>query len=245
MSSYNPITYFYWSSSTATKTVEETQKNTQNSLLENLFKGPYEHEKVYSFSDMNHSFKFNRHNSENPYLRRSDVLPSSYDAFSNYHSHLLVGMIQKYLGPSKEKISMCNIYSFFMFGDVTDLERSEIRHLQRAIEQKDPKALQVAAALFQLVGDDSSSLPPLVENADKLLQKMQSPQAIITNEVGHIQIAQNENLEITIKGDRVGVLNLLAYETERKVTIGYPREDGSVSCRVTTTFHQVYPKSDS
>jgi hypothetical protein len=170
-------------------------------------------EKVYSYDELKKCGKelpFAKYSPQAPYSRRSDIVPSIYNASLNYHADLAERVIIQYLGKGgKTPMSL----------------------LREQLGNENPQALKVAAMLSQL-GDDSFSFPDKVEE----FRPLEGQINVISGQYGTIGLGERLN----IRGDVVAVLSseneiMRGYVVDRSVTFT-PNKDNSVTCKIETTY---------
>ncbi|MBP7074184.1 MAG: hypothetical protein KBA81_02235 [Rhabdochlamydiaceae bacterium] len=216
---------------------EETQEEIKqiNQIADKVFAPKVSSKTIYSYDQLKNSGRreegalipFSQYSSQNPYLRRSNIVPTLYNASPAYQADMAEKIIDKYLGRGN---------------------KSPVMHLREQLEKRNPEALKVAAALHQL-GNDSSCLPTESEHAEEFLTLLGKIH-VVPVEKGTIEMGSEKDSELsfTIKGDLVAITStegdtIALYRMERSVTIGYPKEDQSVSCKIDTVYRKVQTAS--
>lgn len=117
-------------------------------------------------------------------------------------------------------------------------------NLQRDVEKGSYKALQVAAAVFQL-GDDSLPIPMHPHNIQELME-YDGKIDVTPVECGTIQFHDRHDGDVhfTVEGDKVLVTDLdggliVGYNVRRSVTVQIPDADKAVVCKVETVYEKI------
>jgi hypothetical protein len=204
-------------------------------------------QKVYSQDELNQPFQLKDFGAHNPYLRRAESVSGT---TNSYQSLLTINIIHEYLGPPARKTSMCLLLPVVYHDDFREVERAALQHLESRIRENDPVALQVAVVLSQLVGKDSSCLPRVSEDLKDAAASLEAAK-VTPYEQGRIVFTRypaNLSIQFTIVGDVISVAGadgeeIVAFETHRTVNVGYPAQDGSVTCTTTTLCQNVHAPS--
>ncbi len=220
------------------KTLSEEAQEEVNQIVQisdKVFASKVSHQTVYPYEALQNSgsrqdgvlVPFSQYSSQNPYLRRCNIVPTLYNASSSYQSDMAEKIIDKYLGRGK---------------------KAPITHLKEQLALRNPEALKVAAALHQL-GNDSSCLPIESEHADEFLT-LQGKINVVPLEKGRIEMGSEKDSELSfkIRGDLIAITStegstLALYRVERSVSIGYPGQDQSVSCKIDTVYQRIQTAS--